>query len=354
MTFVLLSVIRNSDNFFFMELRHLRYFCAVAENQSFTLAARQLHVSQSGVSGQVRDLEKELGVTLLRRNQRDVSLTPEGAIFLREAREILARSERAVEMVVRASRGQFGELGIGLCGPATAPFLPRLIREFREREPGVTVALKDLSPALQPEALAHGEIDIGFTRGIPPEFRKVLRSEVLFREPLLAALPREHALTKERTIRVAQLAKDRFVLYAREGAPEMFDAIVAICKKAKYCPRIVASPNLWQTVLTMVEAGEGVAIVPACVQQLRSDGVSFHPLIDRGCHMDVVLAWRRDEPNAIRDGFLDLLRNNRAEIERLNAAASKVTGAEISRLRRNRLDHKPVTVKSRSKIQELS
>ena len=290
MTFVLLSVIRNSDNFFPMELRHLRYFCAVAENQSFTLAARQLHVSQSGVSGQVRDLERELGVTLLRRNQRDVSLTAEGAIFLREAREILARSERAVEMVVRAARGQFGELEIGLCGPATAPFLPRLIREFRRREPGVTLALKDLSPALQPEALANGEIDIGFTRGIRPEFRKVLRSEVLFREPLLAALPREHALTNERTIRVAQLAADRFVLYAREGAPEMFDAIVGICKKARFCPRIVASPNLWQTVLTMVEAGEGVAIVPACVQQLRSDGVAFHPLLDRGCHMDVVLA----------------------------------------------------------------
>jgi DNA-binding transcriptional LysR family regulator len=107
-----------------MELRHLRYFCAVGENQSFTLAARQVHVSQSGVSGQVRDLEKELGVTLLRRNQREVSLTPEGAIFLRETREILARSERAVEMVARASRGQFGELKIGLCGPGNCTISP--------------------------------------------------------------------------------------------------------------------------------------------------------------------------------------------------------------------------------------
>src|SRR5271165_6958345 len=110
-----------------MELRHLRYFCAVAELQSFTLAARHLHVSQSGVSGQVRDLEQEIGVTLLRRNQREVSLTGEGAIFLREAREILERSERALELTVRASRGQFGRLTIGLCWPATMPFLPRFI-----------------------------------------------------------------------------------------------------------------------------------------------------------------------------------------------------------------------------------
>jgi len=320
--------------FFSVELRHLRYFCAVAENQSFTLAARQLHVSQSGVSGQVRDLEKEMGVTLLRRNQRDVSLTPEGAIFLPEAREILAHAERAIEMAVRASRGQFGELGIGLCGPATAPFLPRLIREFRRHQPGVTLVLKDISPALQPEALANGAIDIGFTRGIQPEFRKVLGSEVLFREPLLAALPREHALANEPTIRVAQLAADRFVLYAREGAPEMFDAIVAICKRAKFCPRIAASPTLWQSVLTMVEAGEGVALVPACVQELSSDGVFFHPLHDRGCYMDLVLAWRRDEPSAIRDDFLDLLRKNRPEIERLNATRLKIAEREVLRLRR--------------------
>src|SRR5271165_346221 len=143
-TFVLIPIIGNTDRLLFMELRHLRYFCAVAEHQSFTLAARRLHVSQSGVSGQVRDLEKEIGIALLQRNSRQVSLTPEGAIFLREAREILQHSERAVDLAVRASRGQFGKLTIGLCGPATAPFLPRLIRGFRKRQPGVNLSLKDI------------------------------------------------------------------------------------------------------------------------------------------------------------------------------------------------------------------
>lgn len=299
-----------------MELRHLRYFCAVAEHQSFTLAARQLHVSQSGVSGQVRDLENEIGVKLLRRNQREVSLTPEGTIFLREAREILAHSDRAVQMVTRASQGQLGRLTVGLCGPATAPFLPRLIQEFRRREAGVTLSLKDIDPAHQPEALANGAIDIGFTRSVAPKFKKVLASQVLFTESLVVALPKGHALANEQKLRVIQLAQEPFVLYSREGAPELFDAIVTVCRRAKFSPRIVDSPTLWQSVLTMIEAGEGVSIVPACVQQLRSTGVSFHALRDRGCYVEVVMAWRREDASPIRDGFLDLLRKNTAEIER--------------------------------------
>lgn len=303
-----------------MELRHLRYFCAVAEHQSFTLAARHLHVSQSGVSGQVRDLEKEIGVTLLHRNSRDVSVTAEGAVFLREAREILKHSERAVELAVRAARGQFGKLTIGLCGPATAPFLPRLIRAFRKRQPGVNLSLKDIDPMHQPEALVHSEIDVGFTRSIPPEYRDLLRSEVLFSEPLVAVLPKGHRLANEQAIHVTQLASDRFVLYSREGAPELFDAIVALCRRAKFSPNLADSPGLWQSVLTMVEAGEGVALVPACVRHLRSDGVSFHPLSDRRCRLDVVLVWRHNQPDAIRDSFLDSLRSSRPEIVRLMRA----------------------------------
>jgi DNA-binding transcriptional LysR family regulator len=299
-----------------MELRHLRYFCAVAEQQSFTQAARRLHVSQSGVSGQVRDLEKEIGVTLLRRNQREVSLTPEGAVFLREARDILLRSERAIEMTVRASRGQLGKLTIGLCGPATAPFLPRLIRGFRKRQPGVDLGLKDIDPAHQPRALVDGEIDVGFTRGLPPELRQSLSSEVLFSEPILAVLPKGHTLADQSAIHVAQLARERFVFYSRERAPDLFDTMIALCKRARFSPKVLDSPNIWQSVLTMVEAGEGVALVPACVQQLRSSGVTFHRLHDRGWEVDVVFAWLRNGPDAIRDGFLDLLRKNRPEIER--------------------------------------
>lgn len=304
-----------------MELRHLRYFCAVAKDRSFTLAARQLNVSQSGVSGQIRDLEAEVGVKLLRRNRREVSLTREGAVFLLEAQKILSRSELAVEMAVRASRGELGKLTIGLCGPATAPFLPRFIRSYRQRRPGVALALRDLDPAHQPEALASGEIDIGFTRSVPTEFREMLASEVLFREPILAALPQGHPLSDQNEIRLVQLASDRFVLYQRDCAPALFDAILALCKRAKFSPRLAGSPTQWQSLLTLVEAGEGVSLVPACVHQLKSNGVLFRKLLDRGCESDVVVAWRHDESDAIRDGFLDLLRKNRPEIGRLMQSA---------------------------------
>ena len=295
-----------------MELRHLRYFCAVAERLSFTMAARHLHVSQSGVSGQVRDLEKELGVKLLQRNQREVSLTPEGVIFLQEAQDIIARSQRAVELVSRAAAGDYGKLSIGLCGPATAPFLPALIRDFRKHHPEVALELKDLEPVRQPPALAEGLIDIGFARGVGPEFRKTLHSEVLLREQLLVALPGEHRLSSQQSVRLAELASESIVLYGRAGAPDLFDAIVGFCKRARFSPRITGSPGVWQSVLTLVEAGEGVALVPACVGRLQSKDIVFRPIDDRGCLLDVLVAWRRDEPSGIRDAFLRLLLNRRA------------------------------------------
>jgi DNA-binding transcriptional LysR family regulator len=312
----LLSVIGKSDNLKAMELRHLRYFSAVAEEKSFTRAARRLHISQSGISGQVRDLEKELGVTLLHRDQRSVSLTPEGAIFLREAQEILAHAQHAMDTVVRASQGHFGKLTVGLCGPATAPFLPRLIREFRKAQPGIALSLKDLNPANQPQALIDGEIDIGFTRSVPSEFRATLRSEAFFSEPIVAVLPRGHSLEREEAISLIQLASERFVLYARENAPELFDAIVVLCRRAKFSPRVADTPTVWQSVLTMVEAGEGVSLVPACVRHLCAEGVVFRPLRNRSSEIDVVLAWRNDDPDPIRDGFLTLLRQHRREIVR--------------------------------------
>ncbi len=299
-----------------MELRHLRYFCAVAEEQSFTLAARRLHVSQSGVSGQVRDLEQELGVALFRRNQRSVSLTPEGSAFLSEARDILERTDRAVEMVAQAAKGRCGRLKVGLCGPATAPFLPRLIREFREREPGISLSLKDLDPAHQPQALVSEEIDVGFTRGIPASLRGTLASEVFFRESLVAALPKGHRLENIDAISLKDLAGDHFVLYARENAPELFDATLSLCKRVRFSPDIVDTPSLWQSVLTMIEAGEGVSIVPESVMHLRSRDVAFRPLRDRGCAIDVVLAWRANAPDAVRESFLALLRTHQAEVKR--------------------------------------
>ena len=299
-----------------MELRHLQYFCAVADELSFTFAAQKLHVSQSGVSGQIRALEEELGARLLQRNKRKVALTPEGAAFLVEAREILKHADLARELFARRTQGRYGRIAVGLCGPATAPFLPRMIREYRGREPGVTAVLKDFDPSAQPAALDNREIDIGFTRSIPPELRHQLASEILYRESIIAVLPAGHPLQNQESVSLSELARERFVLHARECAPELFDAIVARCKLARFSPRIVDSPRLWHTVLAMVEAAEGVSLVPASVHRLQSQGVVFKPLRGRPFQVEVVVAWRQNEPDAIRDGFLNLLRKQRPELVR--------------------------------------
>jgi len=299
-----------------MELRHLRYFCAVAEHGSFTTAARQLNVSQSGVSGQVRDLEREIGVNLFRRKQREVTLTPEGSVFLCEAREILIRADRAVQVAVRSSHGVSGTLTVGLCGPITAMFLPKLIRKFRKEFPGVTLALRELAPSAQIEALLNGHIDIAFTRGIPSQSKAQIHHELLVREPLVVALPKGHPLVSEQAVALKHLAKERLILYCREGAPEIFDAIVTMCKKKKFSPRIGDTPRSWQAILTMVEADEGVALVPSCVQNLRAEDVIFRPLADKRCEVDALFAWRRNESSAVTDVFLALLRAKRAELQR--------------------------------------
>jgi DNA-binding transcriptional LysR family regulator len=293
-----------------VELRHLRYFCAVAEHRSFTLAARQLNVSQSGVSGQVKDLEHELGVTLLQRTQREVRLTPDGMVFWEEAREILRRAEQAIILARRSSEGKTGKLTIGLCGPVTAIFLPRLIRRFRRQFPDVALALRERAPSEQMEALLTGQIDVGFMRGVVNEAKPLVNQSLLFRESLLAAFPKGHPLAAEETVSLASFSQLPLVLYCREGAPEVFDAIVTMCRRAKFSPRIADTPSSWQAVLTTVEAGEGVALVPACVQHLRTEDVVFRPLRGVSAKLDAIVAWRRSETNATVAKFV-------AELQRM-------------------------------------
>lgn len=297
----------------------MRYFCAVAERLSFTEAARALHVSQSAVSGQVRDLEAEIGVPLLVRNQHAVSLTPQGALFAEDAREILAKADQAVVRALRAAKGQVGSLSVGLCGPATSAFLPRLIREFRNRFPGVSVSLREVSPAAQLEALETGQLTVGFTRGVPRVKRDRLQSSLLYREPLLVVLAKDHPLAGKGPVAMQDLAAERFVLYHREGAPQLFDLIVSMCRKAKFSPEIVNAPEQMQTVVTLVEAGEGVAIVPACLWMLRTEGVQLEGLTPESPLTDVVIAWRAQGEEPVRQAFLDLVREHKEEIQRVMA-----------------------------------
>src|ERR1700733_11391249 len=177
-----------------MELRHLKYFVAVAEWKGFSHAARRLYVSQSAISEQVADLEREVGVQLLYRSRREVALTDEGEVFLEEAKKVLAAVDHAVEMARRSKRGEVGTLRIGFFTNGIGVFFSTLIREFRKSHPEVRLSLFEMSARPQMEALANNEIDIAFTRELDPQFAATLTSELLFEEPIVAVLPRDHPL----------------------------------------------------------------------------------------------------------------------------------------------------------------
>jgi DNA-binding transcriptional LysR family regulator len=298
-----------------MELRHLKYFCAVAEQRSFSAASRQLNVSQSGVSGQILDLERELGFTLLRRNKREVALTPEGATFYNEARGILDRAARAIEMASKVAKGESGRVAVGLCGPVTAPFLPKLIRAFRKLHPGVTLSLHERHPVEQLDALLNQEIDIGFARGVRPDLKHLIQHELLFREPIVVAIPKCHALASRDRVQIKQLAKEPLLFYFREAAPEIYDAVTTLCQKARFSPLIVDTLRSWQSLLTMVEAEEGIALIPHCVQYLRSNDVVFRRLQDNPCHVDALIAWRANGLTRPQQAFLELVRSKRTEFQ---------------------------------------
>ena len=293
-----------------MELRHLRYFRAVAESKGFREAARRLHVVQPALSQTVSDLERELGVRLLTRNSRSVRLTSEGEVFLKEAKEILAHADRSVELARGAARGEIGSLSVGFLGSATAFFLPRIIRDYRRRFPGVRLTLREMAPAPQIDEFRAGRLDVGFTRPIPATDETWLRSECLYRDSLLAVLPKGHQGSARAVVSVKQLADEPFVLFHRAGAPELFDGIVGLCNGAGFTPRVVNEADMMQTVLTLVAAGEGVTLVPACVSNLRGSGVVLRPVEPDTVRIPLVIVWPAGRESPTLGGFLELVRQH--------------------------------------------
>jgi DNA-binding transcriptional LysR family regulator len=289
-----------------MELRHLRYFTAVVQWKGYREASRRLHIAQPAISRTIADLEDELGLKLFSRDKRIVRLTPEGEAFYPEAVRTLAQAESAIETARRAAKGELGKLSIGFLGSATYAFLPDLVRAFRSQYPGVKLTLRELSPLQQEAAFDKGELDIGFTRTLTPERSTTFSSRCLYRDPLMAVLPISKQV-KAKRVRISDLAKESFILFHRAGAPSLFDTITRMCNKAGFSPRVECGPNLMQTVLSLVEAEVGISIVPACVRNLRSDGVRFYRLQPDDVRVELVVAWKKESPSAPLRAFLDLI-----------------------------------------------
>lgn len=296
-----------------MELRHLRYFCSVAEHAGFARAAAQLHVSQSAISEQLRDLETEIGVPLFDRSERRARLTTHGTLFLKEAQRTLAAADRAVEAARYSARGEIGTLTIGFFVGGTDAYFPRLIRNFRQHSPGVRVSLTEMAPPQQHDALIAGTIDIGFTRALQSPASSSLRAERFFVEPLLAALPTDHPLARNPStaLDMRHLATCPFVMTQRESSPILFDRIIALCRDAGFSPSIVATSTVASGVLTLVAAGEGIAILPKNTLRLATSDVLSRPIRSRHAIIDLVLAWNPQREGPLHRSFLQLARKAR-------------------------------------------
>ena len=256
-----------------MELRHLRYFTAVAEHLNYSEAARRLHVAQPAVSQTVLDLEEELGLPLLLRDRRTVRLTAAGETFRREALDILRRQEEAARLARRAARGEVGRLRIGFFSMATALFLPGLVQEYHRRFPTVELTLLELTPAEQLAAFDEDRIDVGFSRALPPKRQEEFQEATVYEDCLHLALPAAHRLVseyaREPAVPVAQLAREPFVLFHRQGAPALYDEALSLCARAgDFTPQVVNEPGMMLTVVLLVESGLGVlaraGLHPSC------------------------------------------------------------------------------------------
>ena len=290
-----------------MELRHLRYFVAVAEELHFGRAARKLHLSQPPLSMQIKALEAELGAALLLRSQRHVELTAAGEVFLREAREILSRVETAAEQARRAARGETGELTVGFVTIADYNILPQALLRFRGSHPRIRLVLREATTDVQMRELIEGRIDVGFVV-LPVEDERV-HTLPLLSEPLVAALPERHPLARARgTLALHRLGDSPFILIPRHMAPGLHDDIVQFCRQAGFSPRVEQEAVQMQTIVSLVSAGLGVALIPESMRHLGRTGVVYRRLREASPLTQVALAWRARDPRPALARFIEAVR----------------------------------------------
>ena len=276
-----------------MELRHLRYFVAVAEECHFGRAAQRLHMAQPPLSQQIKQLEAELGVQLLTRSTRRVDLTPAGAQYLERARSILANVDAARDEAQLIRDGRMGRVTIGFTGSATYELLPGMSRKLRTELPGLELDLRgELLTPSQVAGLVDGTLDIGFLR--PPVQVPEVEVHPLRREPLVVVLPETHAQAGQAGWRLADLAEEPFITYPSQHRSVVHDAVLDACQTAGFTPRATEVAET-STLVSFVAAGLGVALVPESVQHLRITGAVYRPLADTSPTVELAVATRRGE-----------------------------------------------------------
>jgi DNA-binding transcriptional LysR family regulator len=288
-----------------LELRHLRYFVAVAESLHFGDAAARLRIAQPSLSQQIRQLELELQADLLHRTKRRVELTEAGKLFLDEARDILARTDRAAMIARRVSHaGERLRVGVGYCMDQLA--VVKAVSIFNRRHRHIRVDLQTCSVPEQAAALRNDRLDVGFVRH--PVGDGAVESELVTSEPLVAALPHRHRLAGKSAISLSALADEEFVMTSREQVPVYHDFVLKACREAGFVPNATHETDHFYMLLGFVAAGSGVALVPAFAQRMKLRNVAFAALRPSSPSLQTIVAWRKDNASALLTEFLAIAR----------------------------------------------
>jgi DNA-binding transcriptional LysR family regulator len=287
-----------------MELRHIRYFLAVAEERHFTRAAAKIGIGQPPLSQQIKDLEGEVGAALFHRLAHGAELTEAGKAFLAGVKEMPLTAQRATMAARRAARGELGSLRVGFTSTATFNVVvPSAIRRFRRAYPEIYLTLEEANTTRLVTGLREGTLDVGFLRPGTLDTGE-LQLRRLSDEPMVVALPKGHAAAELKEIDLAMLKDDPFLLFPREVAPTIYDTIFAACRKAGFEPLIGQVAPHFTSIVNLVAAELGVSIVPMSMMQVRVAGIVYRPIAGRSPTTRLALAYRRGETSPVVRNFI--------------------------------------------------
>ncbi|KAB1438816.1 LysR substrate-binding domain-containing protein [Pseudodesulfovibrio senegalensis] len=289
-----------------MELRHIRYFLAVAEELHFGRAAKRLHIAQPPLSQQIRQLEEEMEVRLFARTSRSVKLTPEGELFLDEARRLLAGLDRAVDRTRDLARGKHGRLAVGFMGPASLSLLPEALRVFRRENPDVRLDLTTAASRDQLRMLRSGRMDVAFVHAQGREFEE-FPSRLFLREPYVLVVPDGHFLAGRASVDIRELRDEPMIFYPRHLQPQLFDSFIASFREAGFSPKIVQESNSEQSTIALVATGLGCALVPDSSRRGHGRDVCFVPVRQALPSWEITMVWNRESEGPLLDRFLNVV-----------------------------------------------